>query len=71
LTLNRVIDLDALGIPTRTDWTALQGAFAVAVNTVTATAQERQSLIIYALIRMALDWGYLDARAKLVPLATG
>jgi hypothetical protein len=71
LTLNSVIDLDALGIPVRTDWPALQGAFAVAGNTLTATALERQSLIIYALIRMALDWGYLDARAKLVPLPTG
>lgn len=71
LTLNSVIDLDALGMPARTDWPALQGMFAVAGNTATATAQDRRNLIIAALIRMALDWGYLDARAKLVPLAAG
>lgn len=71
LTLNSVIDLDVLGMPTRTDWPALQGMFAVAGNTATATVQDRRNLIIAALICMALDWGYLDARAKLVPLAAG
>jgi len=44
--------------------------FAVAGNTPTATVPERRSLVIHALIRMALDWGYLDARAILSPLAT-
>jgi hypothetical protein len=71
LTLNNMIDLAALGVPARSDWPALQGIFAVAGNTAMATAQDRRSLIIHALIRMALDWGYLDARAMLVPLATG
>ena len=68
-TLNNIIDLDALGTPTRPDMPALQGMFAVAGNTPTATVQDRRNLVIHALIRMALDWGYLDARAKLVPLA--
>jgi hypothetical protein len=68
-TLNNTIDLDALGTPARADMPALQGMFAVAGNTPTATVQDRQNLVIHALIRMALDWGYLDARANLVPLA--
>jgi hypothetical protein len=68
-TLNNMIDLDALGTPTRTDMPALQGMFAVAGNSPIATVQDRRNLVIHALIRMALDWGYLDARAKLVPLA--
>jgi hypothetical protein len=70
-TLGNMIDLDALGIPARTDLPALQGMFAVAGNTPTATVQDRRNLVIHALIRMALDWGYLDARARLVPLAAG
>jgi KAP family P-loop domain len=69
-TLNNLIDLDALGPPTRPDQPALQGMFAVAGNTPTATAQERRNLVVHALIRMALDWGYLDARARLIPLAS-
>src|SRR5258707_5754604 len=69
-TLNNLIDLDALGPPTRPDQPALQGMFAVAGNTPTATAQERRNLVVHSLIRMALDWGYLDARARLIPLAS-
>jgi hypothetical protein len=69
-TLNNMIDLDALGPSTRPDQPALQGMFAVAGDTPTATAQERRNLVVHALIRMALDWGYLDARARLVPLAS-
>lgn len=68
-TLNSMIDLETLGPPTRTDQPALQGMFAVAGDTPTVTAQDRRNLIVYALIRMALDWGYLDARARLMPLA--
>ena len=45
--------------------------FAVAGDTPTASAQDRRNLIVQALIRMALDWGYLDARARLAPLASG
>jgi len=70
-TLNSMIDLDALGPPTRTDRPALQGMFAVAGDTLTTTDQDRRNLVVYALIRMALDWGYLDARARLAPLASG
>lgn len=71
LTLNSMITLDALGVPARSDRPALQGIYAVAGDTATASAQDRRVLIIHALIRMALDWGYLDARALLMPLATG
>jgi hypothetical protein len=71
LTLNSTINLDALGAPARRDWPALQGSFAVAGDTPTATVQDRLNLVVHALIRMALDWGYLDARANLVPLAAG
>lgn len=67
--LNNVIDLDALGAPTRSDRPALQGMYAVAGSTPAATARDRRNLVIHALIRMALDWGYLDARARLMPLA--
>jgi predicted KAP-like P-loop ATPase len=69
ITLNNTIDLDALGTPARTDIPALQGMFAVAGNTPTSTLQDCRNLVIHALIRMAIDWGYLDARARLVPLA--
>lgn len=69
--LNSFIDLDALGAPTRPDWPAQQGMYAVAGGTPTATAQDRRNLVIHALTRMALDWGYLDARARLIPLANG
>jgi hypothetical protein len=68
-TLNNIIDLDALGTPARTDMPALQGMFAVAGDSPTATIQDRRNLVVHALVRMALDWGYLDARARLVPLA--
>jgi KAP family P-loop domain len=70
-TLNDTIDLDELGPPTRDDRPAVQGMFAVAGNTPTTSSQDRRNLVVYALIRMALDWGYLDARARLAPLASG
>jgi hypothetical protein len=70
ITLNKVIEMDALGPPARTDQSALQGMFAVAGDTPTDTTQDRRNLVIAGLIRMALDWGYLDARAKLAALAT-
>src|SRR6266536_3014612 len=70
-TLNSMIHLETLGPATRTDHPTLQGMFAVAGDTPTDTAQDRRNLIVHALIRMALDWGYLDARAKLGPLASG
>jgi hypothetical protein len=67
-TLNSTIDLERLGPPARVDRPPLQGMFAAAGDTPTATAQERRNLVVYALIRMSLDWGYLDARAQLMPL---
>jgi hypothetical protein len=69
-TLDNTIDLRLLGPPARTDRPALQGMFAAAGDTPTATVQERRNLVVYALIRMSLDWGYLDARAQLMPLAS-
>lgn len=69
--LNCTIDLDALGELTRVDQLARQGMFAVAGDTPTASNQDQRNLIVHALIRMALDWGYLDARARLIPLASG
>jgi KAP family P-loop domain len=70
ITLDKVIDLDALGPPARENYSATQGMFAVAGGTVIASAQDRRNLVVHALIRMALDWGYLDARPRLEPLAS-
>jgi len=69
-TLASTIDLDILGPPTRPDQPADQGIFAVAGDTPTVTPQDRLHLTIQALIRMALTWGYLDAPARLLPLAS-
>jgi hypothetical protein len=69
-TLHDLIDLDPLGAQARTDQPALQGMFAVDGDTPAITVQDRRNLVMHALIRMALDWGYLDARAAVVPLAT-
>jgi hypothetical protein len=66
-TLDTRISLEPLGPPARTDRPPQQGMFAAAGATPTATASERLSLVVHALIRMALDWGYLDARAHLTP----
>jgi hypothetical protein len=67
--MNNIIDLDALSTQARTDMPSLQAMFAVAGDTLTATVQDRWNLVIHALIRMALGGGYLDAQARLVPLA--
>jgi hypothetical protein len=69
-TLADMIDLSVLGPPTRQDRPAQQGMFAVAGDTPAATEHDRRYLSVHALIRMALDWGYLDAPAALVPLAS-
>lgn len=70
-TLNSTVDLERLGPPAGADRSALQGMFAAAGDTPTTTARERRHLVVHALIRMSLDWGYLDARAQLLPLASG
>lgn len=70
-TLNSTVDLERLGPPARAGRPALQGMFAAAGDTPTTTARERRHLVVHALIRMSLDWGYLDARAQLMPLAAG
>jgi hypothetical protein len=70
LTLNSMINLDALGEPAGSDRPALQGMFAVAGDIPTVTVQDRRNLVVHALIRMAINWGYLDAPANLIPLAT-
>jgi len=69
-TLASTIELDTLGPPTRPDQPAQQGLFAVAGDMRTATLQDYRYLSVQALIRMALDWGYLDAPAGLLPLAS-
>ena len=69
-TLADMIDLDVLGPPTRQDRPAQQGMFAVAGDTPAATEHDRRYLSVQAFIRMALDWGYLDAPAVLIPLAS-
>lgn len=69
-TLADMIDLSVLGPPTRQDRPAQQGMFAVAGDTPASTEHDRRYLSVHALIRMALDWGYLDAPAALVPLAS-
>lgn len=70
-TLNNTVDLERLGPPAGADRSALQGMFAAAGDTPTTTTRERRHLVVHALIRMSLDWGYLDARAQLMPLASG
>jgi hypothetical protein len=57
------------GTPTRPDQAPQQGIFAVAGDTPTATSQDYRYLSVQALMRMALDWGYLDAPAGLRLLA--
>ncbi len=69
-TLHDLIDLDPLGARARADQPALQGVFAVDGDAPTVTTQDRRDLIIHALIRMALGWGYLDAKAALLPLGS-
>ena len=69
-TLASTINLDPFGPPTRPSQPPTQGMFAVAGDTPTATGQDRRKLAAQALIRMALDWGYLDAPAQLPPLAS-
>lgn len=65
-----MIKLDVLGAPARPDRPPQQGMFAVAGNTPAATEHDRRYLAVQALIRMALDWGYLDAPGALIPLAS-
>jgi hypothetical protein len=69
-TLGDMIALEALGAPVRQDRPAQQGMFAVAGDTPATTERDRRYLAVHALIRMALDWGYLDAPAALLPLAS-
>lgn len=69
-TLDKTINLEPLGTLARADRPPQQGMFAAAGDTPVATPEERCSLVVHALIRMSLDWGYLDARAHLGPLAS-
>jgi hypothetical protein len=68
-TLLDTIDLERLGPSTRPNQPPRQGMFAVAGDTPVTTDRDRQNLIVFALIRMALDWGYLDAKSQLTALA--
>jgi hypothetical protein len=69
-TLSDTIDLERLGLSTRPNQPPRQGMFAVAGDTAVTTDQDRRNLIVFALVRMALDWGYLDARSQLAALAS-
>jgi hypothetical protein len=64
-----MIDLERLGPSTRPNQPPRQGMIAVAGDTPVITDRDRQTLIAFALVRMALDWGYLDARSQLAALA--
>jgi hypothetical protein len=68
-TLPDTIDLERLGPSTRPNQPPHQGMFAVAGDTPVMTDRDRRTLIASALVRMALDWGYLDARSQLAALA--
>jgi hypothetical protein len=68
-TLPGTIDLERLGPSTRPNQPPRQGMFAVAGDTPVMTDRDRRNLIAFALVRMALDWGYLDARSQLAALA--
>jgi hypothetical protein len=68
-TLPDTIDLERLGPSTRPDQPPRQGMFAVAGDTPVTTDRDRKNLIVFALLRMALDWGYLDAKSQLTALA--
>jgi hypothetical protein len=70
-TLETMIDLGGLGETTRPAQPAQQGMYAVAGDTPTADAIACRNLAVHALVRMALDWGYLDAPASLATLAGG
>lgn len=64
-----MIDLERLGPSTRPNQPPRQGMFAVAGDTPVMTERDRRTLIAFALVRMALDWGYLDAGSQLAALA--
>jgi hypothetical protein len=68
-TLPDTIDLEPLGSSTRPNQPPRQGMFAVAGDTPVMTDRDRRHLIASALVRMALDWGYLDAKSQLAALA--
>jgi hypothetical protein len=56
-TLPDTIDLERLGPSTRPNQPPRQGMFAVAGDTPVTTDRDRRNLIVFALLRMALDWG--------------
>jgi hypothetical protein len=69
-TLPDTIDLGRLGPSTRPNQPPRHGMFAVAGDTPVMTDRDRRNLIAFALVRMALDWGYLDAKSQLAALGS-
>jgi hypothetical protein len=63
-TIGDVVDLEPLGTATRPS-PAIQGSFAVDGSMVLQTPADFDYLASQALLRMALDWGYLDAQEGL------
>jgi len=69
-TLATTIDLDPLGSTTRSGQPPQQGLYAVAADIPTGDIRHCRHLVTYALIRMAMDWGYLDGREAIARLVS-
>jgi hypothetical protein len=69
-TLATTIDLDQLGSTTHPGQPAQQGLYAVAADIPTGDIRQCRNLVTHALIRMAMDWGYLDSAAVIARLAS-
>lgn len=69
-TLASLIDIGMLGAPTKPGQQPLQAQYAVAGDTITSDVLACRNLAVHALVRMALDLGYLDAPASLATLAS-
>jgi hypothetical protein len=63
-TIGEMVDLEPLGTATRPS-SPVQGRFAVSDNMALETPADFDYLAAQALLRMALDWGYLDAQQGL------
>jgi hypothetical protein len=66
----RSIDLDQLGSTTRPGQPAQQGLYAIAADIPTGDIRHCRNLVAHGLIRMAMDWGYLDGAAVIARLSS-
>jgi hypothetical protein len=55
---------------TRPGQPAQQGLYAVAASIPAGDIGHRRNLVTHALIRMAMDWGYLDGAAVIARLSS-